>query len=54
MALFRWENGRFEYRDTVPNLDWLLTVRLNTMKMIMSAAQRSDDEKGSQKKEAAG
>ena len=43
--LFLWEDGLFEFKDSAPNLNWLLAVKLNTLKMIMAAAQRADEQR---------
>jgi len=45
--LFCLSEGFFEYSDKRPNLKWLQVVSMNTARMILSAAARSDEAAGS-------
>jgi hypothetical protein len=41
--LFKWEKGDFEYKDTQVNLEGLVNVKINVLKIILEASRRIDE-----------
>jgi hypothetical protein len=41
--LFMRKRGEFEYKDEIMNLDWLADVNINTLGLIINAANRLDE-----------
>jgi len=42
-TLFCMNEGTFEYKNTVFDMRWLIPVEINTLRLVMEALQRLDD-----------